>query len=144
MILRAKDVVQLQYFLMDGAKRYALPSGAGLEAADDLLASAAALDYALLLASENGGEHFDDASPAAASLRESLTRAALAALDFLDRMLRAPDEAFDDFAERHVRPGGIFDVVRALREGGVLDSAGLAFRAVTVASDVLERRDGSR
>ena len=143
MILRAKDVIDLQYFLMDGAKRCALPSGAGLDAADDLLASAAALDYALLVASENGGAYFDDAAPAADSLRESLGRAALAALDFVDRMLRAPQEAFDDFAERHVRKGGIFDIVRALREGGVVDSAGLAFRAVTLANDVLERRHGT-
>jgi hypothetical protein len=140
MILRAQDVVGLQYFLMDGAKRYALPSGAGLDAADDLLASAAALDYALLLSCENGGEHFDDAAPAAASLCETLARAACAALDLVDRMLRAPDDAFEDFASRHVRPRGIFDILRALREGGALDSSDLGFRAVTLASDVFERR----
>jgi hypothetical protein len=134
------QVADLQYFLMDAAKRYVLASGGRLEDADELLACAAALDYALLVASERAYELEDDAGPVAATLRETMTRAANAALDFVERMVRAPESAFDDFVERHIRAGGVFDVVRALREGGVVTAHDVAFRALTLANDILERR----
>jgi hypothetical protein len=140
MILRARDVVALQHFLLDAAKRYVVASGAQLDAADDLLASAAALDYALLLTSENGDAPFDPVAPATETLRETMARAAGAALDFAEKMLSAPAPARADFIERYAGSGGLFDVLRDLRQSGALASNGLSFRALTLASDLRERR----
>ena len=54
-------------------------------------------------------------------------------------MVRAPDDAFDDFARRHVRAGGIFEVLTELRESGVIVADDVVFRALTLGSDVAER-----
>lgn len=137
-MLAASDVVDLQFFLMDGAKRYA--DATGITEAGDLLASAAALDYALLLSSEHGNEPIDDRAPIAASVRETMTRASLAALDLVDRMSRAPDALFRDFANRHVRSGGIFDVLASLRKRDVVLADDVAFRILTATNDFVERR----
>ena len=139
MILRSRDVIALQYFLMDAAKRYAVAIGAQPDAADDLLASAAALDYPVMLSKESGDERAEPSGETESALREILTRAAIAALNFTERMLRAPDDAFDDFVERHVKGGGIFELLRSLRRDGAIASDDVGFRAVTLSSDVLER-----
>jgi hypothetical protein len=39
-----------------------------------------------------------------------------------------------------VRVGGLFDVIRSLRESGVTPGDDLAFRTVTLANDLIERR----
>jgi hypothetical protein len=143
MILRASDVTDLQYFLMDAARRYVVAADVRKDAADDLLSNAAALDYALLLSSERGDEAFDGAEPVAATLRDTMTRAAVAALDFAETMRSAPQAVLDDFVDRHARPGGLFDVLQALRREDVLASGDVAFRAVTLASDLRERRSSS-
>ena len=139
MILGAERVADLQFFLMDAAKRYVVVRDAGLAAADDLLASAAALDYALLLSSERADEILDDGLPVAAGVRDTMSRAARSALDFIEGMLAAPREAFDDFASRHVRRGGIFDVLAELRQCAVIVDDEISFRALTLASDVRDR-----
>jgi hypothetical protein len=141
MILASSQVADLQYFLMDAAKRYVVASGAPAAEAEELLASAAALDYALLVASEYQGGEIDDDSATASSVRETMTRAAAAAFDVVARMLRAPSDAFEDFMERHVRAGGLFEVVRTLRDTRVVTAPDIAFRAVTLTSDLLERRN---
>jgi len=141
MILAAENVVDLQFFLMDAAKQYGAASGSAT-ATDELLSNAAALDYALLLSSQHADEPIDDASPIGMSVRDTMTRAANAALDFVETMLRAPDEIFDDFVERHIRVGGLFDTIRSLRERGVAGGDELAFRTLTIADSVLERRLG--
>jgi len=138
-ILAAQDVVDLQFFLMDGVKRYIHGSGQDGAAADDLLASAAALDYALLLSSERANEALDPEAPVAQSVRETMTRASLAALDLVDRLVRAPDEQFSDFVHRLAR-GGIFEVLQALRARDVVTGCDIAFRTVTATSDIAERR----
>ena len=138
MILRASEVTALQHFLMDAARRYAVPGVGVLAAQGDLLASAAALDYALLLVTEHGAEPFDDAAPDTASLCGTMTRAAIAALDFSDTMLAAPPDVRDDFIGRHACSGGLFDVLRALRRDGAIASDEIGFRAVTLASDLRE------
>jgi hypothetical protein len=124
---------------MDAAKRYAVAIGAQPDAADDLLASAAALDYPVMLSKESGDERAEPSGETESALREILTRAAIAALNFTERMLRAPDDAFDDFVERHVKGGGIFELLRSLRRDGAIASDDVGFRAVTLSSDVLER-----
>jgi len=135
-ILNARDVAGLQHFLMDAAKRYLVASGFELEAGGDVLASAAALDYALLLASESGDTPPDAAAPASASVRETMTRAAVAALDLVERILSAPSATRLDFVERYAGSGGLFEVLRNLRAGGVLPSDDVSFRALTLASDL--------
>lgn len=145
MILRAGDVVELQLFLMEVAKRYAVAGGERSRLADDLLANAAALDYMLLLCSERGHEPLDAAEPVAVSVRETLTKAAACALDFAASMAGAPRETFDDFAERYLRNvGSIFDTIRSLRANGAIANEDLTFRALTVASDLIERRKRER
>jgi hypothetical protein len=139
-ILRSRDVVALQFFLMDAAKRYAVAIGTQPDAADDLLASAAALDYPVMLSKQNGEEAVEPSGETETALREILTRAGIAALDFTEKMLRAPDDAFDDFVERHVNGAGIFQLLRALRRDGAIASDDVGFRSVTLSSDVLERR----
>jgi hypothetical protein len=138
-ILAAENVVDLQFFLMDAAKRYVAAGGPD-RMTDRLFGSAAALDYALLLASQNGDETLDDASAAGQSVRETMTRAAHVALDVVDRMLKARDDVFADFVERHVRAGGLFDVIAALQKRGVVTDGDVAFRTLTLASDLIERR----
>ena len=139
MILAAENVVDLQFFLMDAAKQYAPASGSAAST-DELLSNAAALDYALLLSSQHADEPIDDASPVGMTVRDTMTRAALAALDFVETMLRATDEVFDDFVERHIRRGGLFDTIRSMRERGVAGGDELAFRTLTLADALLERR----
>jgi len=141
MILAAENVVDLQFFLMDAAKHYGAAGGSATATAE-LLSNAAALDYALLLSSQHADEPIDDTSPIGMSVRDTMTRAAGAALDFVETMSRAPDEIFDDFVERYIRVGGLFDTIRSLRERGVADGDGLAFRTLTIADSVLERRLG--
>jgi len=141
-ILTAGDVVDLQFFLMDGAKRYAHASVVDADMMGDLLASAAALDYALYLASERADEPIDDVAPIAGSVRETMTRASLAALGLIARLVRAPDETFLDFAGRHARAGGIFDVIASLRKGDVVLAGDVAFEVLTVTSDLVDRRLG--
>jgi len=131
--LSAASIVDLQYFLMDAARRYA-------PAETDLLARAAALDYALLLSSEHGEQQIDDATPVAGLIRDVMSGAATTALDLAAEMLSASDETFCDFAERYGGPGGIFDVVRDLRAAQAIVDDGVAFRLVTLASEITERR----
>ncbi len=138
-ILAAENVVDLQFFLMDSAKYHAA-TGAGSGASDDLLSNAAALDYALLLSSEHGNEAIDADSAVGISVRATMTKAANAALDFVEAMLRAPEGVFDDFVERQVRAGGLFETLAALRESGVATDSDLAFRTLTLANDLIERR----
>ena len=142
MNLAAARVKELQFFLIDSAKRYVASSSPGLKGAGELLSSAAALDYVLLVSSERPGDLVDDGNAIATGIRETTLRAATAALDFIDRMLEAPDDIFEDFIERHVRVGGIFETFRALCSGGVLLSSDVAFRVLTSASDLLDRRRG--
>ncbi len=145
MILRAGDVVDLQLFLMEVAKRYAVAGGERSRLADDLLANAAALDYVLLLCSERGHEPLDPEDPICESLRETVTKAAGSALDLAASMTSAPRETFEDFSERYLRPiGSIFDTIRSLRENGMILSPDLTFRALTIASDLIERRQRKR
>lgn len=140
MNLAAERVKELQYFLMDAAKRYAAPHGTGKCGPGELLSNAAALDYLLLLSSERPGELADSSSPVVAGVRETTQRAVLAALDVGAAMLAAPDDIFSDFFERHVREGKIFETFRALRESGVLTSNDVAFRVVTTENDLRERK----
>ena len=139
MILGAERVADLQFFLMDAAKRYVVTRDAGVASAQGLLASAAALDYALLLSSERADEILDDTLPVAAGIRDTMSRAVRSALDFIEGMVGAPQDAFADFAGRHVRPGGIFDVLAELRERGVVTDDDITFRTLTAASDVRDR-----
>jgi hypothetical protein len=143
-ILRAKHVVQLQYFLMDTAKRYGLSSGGGGATPDERLASAAGLDYVLFVCSQYGDAAIPLDAPVAASARETLGRAAKAALDFCERMLLAPDVSFTDFAGRYACHDGIFQALRGLHDDGALSSDELQFRTLTLAHDVAARRRGVR
>jgi hypothetical protein len=136
MTLSAAGVVDLQFFLMDAAKRQVADAGL----TGELLAQAAALDYALLLSSEHGDEPIDDAAAVAALIRDTMTAAASAALDFLQAILAAPDADFAAFVAGHARPGGIFDTVRALRKARAIVDEVIDFRLVTLASEVAERR----
>jgi len=138
-ILAAGDVADLQYFLLDAAKRYVVEVTGRTEDASDLLSSAAALDYVMLLSSEAATETIDDASPMAAGVRETLARAANAALDFIETMQTAPPEIRSDFIARHAKDGGVFSVLRRMRESDALTNDDVAFRKLTLASDLLER-----
>lgn len=141
MILSAADVVDLQFFLMDGARRYVATTGTSDAGTLDLLASAAALDYALLLASERANETLDDAAPVAASIRSTMARAGNAALDLIAAVVVGPRDGFDDFIGRHGGPGGIFATLAMLRARGAIVDDGVAFRTLTLADDVLARRN---
>jgi hypothetical protein len=138
-ILAAGDVADLQYFLLDAAKRYVVEVSGNVDDAGDLLSSAAALDYVMLLSSEPATETIDDESPIAAGVRESLARAANAALDFIETMRKAPPEIRSDFIARHAKEGGVFSVLRRMRESNALTNDDVAFRKLTLASDLLER-----
>jgi hypothetical protein len=138
-ILRADDVVALQFFLMDVAKRYTVPCLHCSEPSD-LLGSAAALDYPLMVAREAGGEFgVKDAATlaTAATIGDIIGRCALAAVLVIEAMIAEPDVPFDDFATRHGR--AIFDTLRSLAASGALRSEDLMFRALTARSDLLER-----
>ena len=143
-ILRARHVVDLQYFLMDAAKRYVLSNDSGIAGGDDLLASAAALDYALLVSTQHRDEPIPDDAPIVASGRETIRRSVRATLNFIEGMLQTPHDTFADFVDRHVHPGGIFDTLRGLRDDGALESDDLAFRALALEHEVVERRQGGR
>ncbi len=138
--LAAARVKELQFFLIDAAKRYVASSSPGLKGAGELLSSAAALDYVLLVASERPSDLVDGTHAIAAGIRETTLRATTAALDFIERMVEAPDDIFEDFIERHVRVGGIFETFRALRRDDVLQSSDVAFRIIVAASDLLDRK----
>jgi hypothetical protein len=139
-ILAAENVVDLQYVLMDAAKRLVGAGDAQAEA-DELLSNAAALDYALVLASQHADEEMDPESAVGSAVRDTMTRAASAALDAIERMSRSRDDvACGEFVERHTRPGGVLDVLRELRARGVTYGDELAFRTLTIASDAAERR----
>ncbi len=141
MILSAVDVVDLQFFLMDGARRYVATTGVVGPVADDLLASAAALDYALLLSSEHASDPLDDTLPVAQSIRATMARAALAALALIETIVHGDDGEFEAFAARHPgRSDGIFSTIASLRARGVIVDDDVAFRALTLADDVLRRR----
>ncbi len=140
MILAAENVVDLQFFLMDAAKQFAASAGADASASGELLTNAAALDYALLLSSQHADEPIDDDSAVGMSVRDTMTRAANVALDFVEIVLRSPDDVFDAFVERHVRAGGPFEVIKELRDRGVASGDDLAFRMLTIANDLIERR----
>ncbi len=139
MILAASDVADLQYFLLDAAKRYVVGNGGTIDDASDLLSSAAALDYVMLLASERATETIDDDTPIAAGVRETLARAANAALDFIETLSDAAPETRRDFIQRHAKDGGVFTVLRRMRERDALTNDDVAFRKLTLASDLLER-----
>jgi hypothetical protein len=143
-ILRARHVVDLQYFLMDAAKRYVLSSDSGVAGGDDLLASAAALDYALLVSSEQRDEPIPEDAAIVASGRDTIRRSVGATLDFIEEMLQTPPDTFADFVDRHVRPVGIFDTLRGLRADGALEGDDLAFRTLALAHEVAERRQNGR
>ena len=119
MILAAENVVDLQFFLLDAARQYGRTRGLEV-VTGDLLASAAALDYALLLSSQAADEPIEDASPMGLTLRETMTRARpTSPSNFVEAILRASDSVFDDFVERHIRVGGLFDVIKGVaRPGG--------------------------
>jgi hypothetical protein len=138
-ILAASDVADLQYFLLDAAKRYVVGNGGTIDDASDLLSSAAALDYVMLLASERATETIDDDTPIAAGVRETLARAANAALDFIETLSDAAPETRRDFIKRHAKDGGVFTVLRRMRERDALTNDDVAFRKLTLASDLLER-----
>jgi hypothetical protein len=137
-ILAAEDVADLQYFLLDAAKRYVVGTTGTLDDASDLLASAAALDYVMLLSSEPATETLEDDSPIALGVRETLARAAGAALDFIETMRDAPADVRRDFMARHAGDGGVFSVLRRMRERDALTSDDVAFRKLTLASDLRE------
>ena len=139
MILTVENVSGLQRFLLDAAKRYVVPRTGSADAAADLLAAAASLDYVLVLASEHADQTLVEDSPIASGVRETLARAAHAALSFVEAMLQAPAEIFSDFAARHLQRDGIFEVLRALRAGGAIDDGEVAFRDLTLRSDVNDR-----
>jgi hypothetical protein len=69
-----------------------------------------------------------------------MERAALAALDLIEELLAGPPDALRDFHARHGTREGIFATIAALRTRGVIASDAVAFRCLTVASDVLARR----
>jgi len=138
-ILTVENVSGLQRFLLDATKRYVVPRTGSVEAAADLLTAAASLDYVLVLASEQSAETLVEDSPIASGVRETLARAAHAALSFVEAMLQAPPEIFEDFAVRHLQSRGIFDVLRALRDGGALNDGEVAFRDLTLRSEVKDR-----
>ncbi|MGP6159839.1 MAG: hypothetical protein ACLPYS_20470, partial [Vulcanimicrobiaceae bacterium] len=69
MILRSKHVVQLQYFLLDTAKRYGLSNEPADATANEQLASAAGLDYALLVSSQHADADVSADAPEVASSR---------------------------------------------------------------------------
>jgi hypothetical protein len=136
-ILAAENVVDLQFFLMDAARRHV---AAGADAmADDLLASAAALDYALLLSSQHGEEELDATSAVGSSLRDTLARAANAALDVVERELRACATEPEEARTLRRRAVEVLDTIRALREREVLTGDALAFRCITLAEDIARR-----
>ncbi len=137
-ILAAGDVADLQYFLLDAAKRYVVGATGEIDDASDLLSSAAALDYVMLLSSEPETETLDDDTPIAAGVRETLARAANAALDFIATLRDAPPEIRSDFMSRHMVPSGIFSVLARMRERAALCDDDVAFRKLVLASDLLE------
>jgi hypothetical protein len=140
MFLSHRNIADLQHFLMDAASRCVIAGNAPREEVDELLSSAASLDYVLLVSSEHAGEAIPDDAGVAESVRAQIARAVAAALTYAERMLRAPDEAFNEFVERYVRVNRLFDVLRALRECGALSDDDSAFRILTLANDILERR----
>lgn len=138
MNLSASDVIDLQFFLMDGARRYVSKKPGATAGAGDLLASAAALDYALLFSSERANEPLDDEAPVAESLRTTMARAVTAALDLVESVLAGPNAELADFTTRQGR--SIFATIATLRARGLVSNDDIAFRALTLAHDARGRR----
>ncbi|MBD5634232.1 MAG: hypothetical protein IAI49_07110, partial [Candidatus Eremiobacteraeota bacterium] len=134
-ILAAEQVVDLQFFLMDAAKHH-VARGSADRTADELLSKAASLDYVLLLCCEHADETIDATSAVGTALCETMTRAVDAALDVVERMLE-PAGGADRSLERDARARTLFDVVRSLRERGIVGGDRLAFRTVTLENDLL-------
>lgn len=132
MTLAAPLVAVLQGFLIDAARRFGAPA--------TVLTRAASLDYVLMVASERSGELGDDDAAVVRGVRGTLAEASVSALDFIDVMLEARDEAYAAFAKSHIRPGGIFDALSSLAACGALTDGDVRFRIVTLGDDVLRRR----
>ncbi|GAC1303221.1 MAG: hypothetical protein NVSMB21_02090 [Vulcanimicrobiaceae bacterium] len=139
MTLAPHDVVALQHFLMDAAKRYAALGVNDIHTGEPL-ASAAALDYVLLIASQRPAELSDATSETARSSRATMARAARAALDVVACVIAAPSETFTDFADRQLRPGGIFETLETLRKDDVVRTDDVVFRSLTLTHDIAMRR----
>ncbi len=139
MTLSVRHVKDLQFFLIDAAKRYAGPRNDAGSLADDLLSSAASLDYVLLIASERPGDMLDAAGPIATGVCETVTRATLTSLRFMRGMLAEPSAVFSDFAQRHIEQSRILATLQALALAGAVQTGDARFAIVTTASDVLER-----
>jgi hypothetical protein len=54
-------------------------------------------------------------------------------------MQTASPEIRGDFIARHAKDGGVFSVLRRMRESDALTNDDVAFRKLTLASDLLER-----
>jgi len=121
---------------MDASRSDVVASGASPERTQELLASAAALDYVLLMSVQHAAELRRDDAPAAVSVRETMTRAAHAALDVVTIMLRASDDASCNFAIE----SSLFSLLQDMVENDVLRSDDIAFRRLTLASEVSDRR----
>ncbi len=140
MTLDAARVAELQGFLLDAAKRYVIPRRGKPEDADDLLASAAALDYVLVMSSQNESDPSAFAPATVASLRSTLNRAVAVAFDFIDTMLEQRNDAFEDFYGRHMRgEHRIWPTIDALEASGAIDDPNLRFRRLTLGNDMIER-----
>ena len=124
---------------MDATKRYVVASGAVIAPQSDLLSSAAALDYPLFIASDRGSEMLDDAGPIAHTVRESMTRGVLAALDLAAALVAADDDTSADFLRRYAGDDGILELIRSLCESGVTPSDEVKFRVLTLKNDRIER-----
>ncbi len=136
----AHDVSGLQHFLLDVVRRYVVAEELRYDETDELLASAAALDYALLVCRESEEDRPTPSAAVLEGIRESIERAVDRALDIISTAFDLADDAFRDFAERHAGPHGIFPVFARLRKDGALRSDELAFRAITLANDIAIRR----
>jgi hypothetical protein len=140
MTLEAVRVAELQGFLLDAAKRYVIPRRGRPADADELLGSAAALDYVLVMSSTGESDPSAFAPATVASLRSTLNRAVSVAFDFIESMLEQRNDAFEDFYKRHMLGANrIWPTIDALEAGGAIDDQNLRFRRLTLANDLLER-----
>jgi hypothetical protein len=139
MKLAAERVKELQYFLMAAAHGDVASQRSGGPSVEALLASAAALDYVLLLCSERPDELVDPGSTALVSVREAMLRAMHLALGVVAATLETPNDTFAQFAERHVRAGRIFETLYAISKSDVVVADDVAFEIITSASDLFDR-----
>ncbi len=136
MTLAPAAVVELQRFLIEAAKASVQRSGPSRA---ELLASAAALDYSLMLASERPAELTSDDAPATAGVRDALTHGARLALD-VAAAFDAANDADDAFYRGELGSGRIFAALRELRICGAVTASDVTFRSVTTAEDLVVRR----